>query len=356
MIFAFVVLSMDIGVLLLTRTQLQNAADAAALAGAITLVKTTGETAAARSDAIEIASDNRAFEHNTGGLWNTLEQVVITDADVSFPAADRVRVQTHRTEATGDPLRVPFLRVINPVSGGLSDVTADATAEYYWISGARCLRPWCPPDRWFDADGDGSFNPGPSNPDEFYDPDLTGYNAPADIGTPIVFKLNKASGDFGSEWYYAVNFPPTNKGTPVTGADQYRTWISQCADDDFTIAPGDSLQIEPGNMTGPTSQGVAALIALDPGATWDSETNDVVNSAYPVSPRITKAALFDPVSGKFKTGGRDQVKVIKIIAFFVEGVNGGGDVTGRFMQAPTQDGDEGDPGDETFLYSVRLVE
>jgi Flp pilus assembly protein TadG len=59
-LMSFAVLSIDMGVLLTTRNQLQNAADAAALAGALALAETNGDEAAATDAAIEMAASNRA--------------------------------------------------------------------------------------------------------------------------------------------------------------------------------------------------------------------------------------------------------------------------------------------------------
>ena len=52
-----------------------------------------------------------------------------------------------------------------------------------------------------------------------------------------------------------------------TGGDWYRENIAQC---NTTLVHLDQPIIqEPGNMVGPTNQGVDDLIALDPNAYWD---------------------------------------------------------------------------------------
>jgi len=185
---------------------------------------------------------------------------------------------------------------------------------------ANCLEPWAPPDRWFDADEDGSFNPDPvTNPGEFYDPDLTGYTEPADVGLARTVCLSPSSNtSFGLHTYYAVDFPPLNKGIPVTGADQYRQWLEGCVDSSITVEPCDSLRLEPGNMTGPTAQAVSGLIALDPGAYWDQNAQQVAGSAFPVSPRIVRIPLFSPAAGVVCGGVGSRVRVAKIAAFFIE--------------------------------------
>jgi hypothetical protein len=131
-----------------------------------------------------------------------------------------------------------------------------------------------------------------------------------------------------------VDFPPLDKYPgikPETGGDVYREWISQC--EPYMVEPGDRLQLEPGNMVGPTKHGMEELIVQDPGARWDSATNTVVNSAFAESPRISLVPFFDPTLPP--TSGRNWVRVVKLGAFFIESVQGNGDVTGRFMQITT---------------------
>jgi hypothetical protein len=87
-----------------------------------------------------------------------MEPVVIADNDVTFPNARRCRVTTHRTHATGDPLRTFFVRVLDAGNDRLADVTAVAEAEYYFVCGTDCVKPWSVPDRWDDTDGDGEYD------------------------------------------------------------------------------------------------------------------------------------------------------------------------------------------------------
>jgi hypothetical protein len=227
------------------------------------------------------------------------------------------------------------------------------------VCGVDCLKPWAPPDRWFDADSNNAFNPDSvTNPLEYYDPLLTGYTD-ADLGTQITLKLgNGNQQDFGMDWYYAIDFPALNDGNPVTGGDRYREWIAGCADGTVIIDPGDSVQVEPGNMVGPTNQGLADLLNLDPNAVWDAATGEIINSAFAVSPRILKAALFDPSLGiRDDTNGRKYLVIVKIMVLFIEAKGGGGEVTGRFIRLNAPNGtvceDQSLP---TFLYKASLVE
>jgi Flp pilus assembly protein TadG len=315
--FAFAVIAVDGAILMASKTELQAAADAAALAGASGLL--TGSQDEAVQRAIDFAAFNRAVEEDH-------TPVVITADDVSFPESDVCRVLTHRTAATGDGLRTYFVRVINP-GATTSDMTAVAAARGYDVCGSKCLKPWVIPDRWNDANNNGTPDAGE------YDADVTGYQAPRDVGVPVVLKVGNPHQTIAPGIFYPIDYPPLNNEEgikPYTGGSWYREWISEC--EPFMIEPGDQLQLEPGNMVGPTRQGMEDLIGQDPGARWDSETKTIVNSAFAESPRIGMVPFFDPTIPP--TSGRNWVTVVKIGAFFIEGIQGG-DVTGRFIQITT---------------------
>lgn len=342
MIFAFAVVTIDMSLIQLAKTQLQNAADAAAIAGAIAMVEAEGDQAAGISGAIACAGLNTAVQ-------DVERQVAITAADVTFPENAQIRVETHRTQATGDPVRLYFLKVLDPVLNNLGDVSAVASASVFPVNGTDCLKPWCFPDKWDDADNDSLYDEG-----EFYDPEITGYRVPDHVGQEIILKLNNANASPRMGWFYAVDFAPINTGDPViTGADIYREWIWTC--EPFMVSVGDQLQIEPGNMIGPTGQGVADLIDLDPNAYWDASTGTVKGSDFPTSPRIINVATFDPSVGmQTDVNGKDYLTVVKLVVVFLEDIDGK-EVIGRFMRKLT-DGQICEDCEEGFLYRAVLVE
>lgn len=318
--FAFAVLAIDGAILMATRTQLHNAADAAALAGATGLID--GDQTVATERAIDFAAYNEAFQ-------NTSQPVIIDASDVSFPQPDVIRVQTHRTSATGDPLRTFFMKVINPASDNTADMTAVAAARIYDVCASRCLKPWAIPDRHEDLDGNGVWDPG-----EAYDPDVTGYRAPIDVGASVILKVGDSHTTIEPGIFYPIDFPPLNNPDgekPLTGGSWYREWIAGCSP--YVVGIGDELQLEPGNMVGPTTHGMEDLIAQDPGAYWDGSAGTVKGSAYGVSPRVGLVPMFDPQLPP--TSGRNYVTVTKIGAFFIESVGPGSQVQGRFMELTT---------------------
>jgi hypothetical protein len=59
--------------------------------------------------------------------------------------------------------------------------------------------------------------------------------------------------------------------------------------------------------------------------------------------------MFDP--GNPPTSGKQDLKITNIAGFFIEGVKGNGDVTGRLVPATGT----GSPSPGTMLFTVRLV-
>jgi hypothetical protein len=343
MILGFAVVAIDMSIVMLAKNQLQIAADAAALAGALSLGVTNGDQGVAEASAKELAGLNVAVQ-------DTQQSVIIGSSDVTFPLPNKITVETHRTVATGDPIRLYFMNVLDPSFNNLGEMTARASAAVYPVSGTDCIKPWCFPDQWDDTNGDSLYDVG-----EFYDPQLTGYIVPDDVGTQIILKLRNAVHSPRMGWYFCVDFGPINTGGPViTGADAYRKWIGEC--EPYLISVGDQLQIEPGNMIGPTAQGMDALIEADPTAQWDEATGTIINSIYTtISPRVIKGTCFDPTLGvQTDGGGRDYLTVVKIVVLFLE-EHKNDIVTARFMRRATG----GTPCPECptgFVFTPVLVE
>lgn len=301
-------LAIDGGVMFTAKNQLQNAVDAAALAGASGLILDQQE---AVNRAITIAARNECID----------QTVVLSAGDVSFPSPGRVQVSTQQT------VNLFFARVL-----GMNTATigAMAVAELNALSGTSDVKPWAVP---------------------FFD---------YVFGDPVLLKQGSIDGEFDeydstaetpNSWYNAVCFPPLNVGTPETGADVYRENITTGSQDQLHV--GDRLQVETGNMVGPTQQGVTDLIALDPNAHWDSNLG-VVDSAYPgsTSPRIIKIIFYDPALPP--TAGRGYVDVVGFGAFFLEGTSGQR-ALGRFIQMLTSGTFGSGPG-PSLLKGVRLIQ
>lgn len=373
LLLVFSVYAIDTSQMLLVKTQLQNAADAGALSGAMAY-GAGSDSAAAVDAAILAAGANNALIQV--GSSNSMASVAITEDDIEFPGQGRVRVTTHRTTATGDNFMNYFLRIFD-TDGEIGEMTASATAGFAPVCGGSCFKPWAVPDRWCDSvgtgdcdNGDGKYEP---TKGEFYDPVTTGYNN-ADAGVPITIVPDQGMGAPGAalapQYYNAVQFPPVNRpeqGSPDPGQSVYREWIAGCVNENVTVEIGDLLRIAPGASPGnPQARNrVRDIIDSDEFAEWDPTTQSVINSNSAVSPRIIKMALVDPnygiqgasAPGGGGPGGPGNVRVVKIVAMFLENIDNQGRISGRFMYLADSQGIVcSDPSTPSYLYRTVLVE
>ncbi|EAX48036.1 hypothetical protein TcarDRAFT_1914 [Thermosinus carboxydivorans Nor1] len=128
------------------------------------------------------------------------------------------------------------------------------------------------------------------------------------------------------------------------GANVYRSNIKYGYNG--TLRVGDWVETEPGNMSGPTSDGVNWRISLDPHATFDTVQKG--------SPRI----IIVPVLASLDVNGRGEVQIVGFAAFFLEGVHGSGKnnyVTGKFMKMYMTGETAGSTGDYG-LRNIALVQ
>lgn len=319
-------LAVDVGMMMVARTEAQNAADAGALAGAVALGfddyddRTATGPAVTNAIAAGTAADN--------GVMNA--QASVLAEDVTFPTINQVRVRVQRSGVRGNPVST----FIAPIFGiDTFDVGAIATAEVSPANAMTCVKPFTIPDKWIEKqtppwDPTDTFDLYDNKGNLLADPDVyiplgqtgyTGYNAVTDRGALVTLKAGT-----GSNITPSFYFPYSIGG--VTGADEYRENIAGC---NSTVMDFDDLLLaEPGNMSGPTRQGIDDLIAKDPLARWDSYENRVVSSMHP-SPRVVAIPLFDPVyyeTGK-QNGRNADLKVVNYMGFFIEEMQGN-DVVG----------------------------
>lgn len=203
-----------------------------------------------------------------------------------------------------------------------------------------CLKPWAIPDKWaehYPGDAtwtaDASFetvddkgNP-LSNPDVYipnWDPAYTGFQLPRDLGLRLTLKIDDPQDQMRSGFFYAIDL-----GT-AQGGNDYRSAIASCQD---VLPPffGSQLQSLGGDLKGPTVQGVADLINLDPTAEWDPVSNTVINSCAPspacgtVSPRVVTVVAFDPLwyERSWLNGNQPILIAENFVSVFVDGIVGG---------------------------------
>jgi hypothetical protein len=347
-------LAVDVGMFMVARTESQRAADAGALAGAVALGyndpndRTPTGPAVRNAIAAATAGDNNVVNR----------QVSVLPEDVTFPTPTRIRVRVQRSGVRGNPLATFFAPIfgINTV-----DIGAEATAEAQPANAMTCVKPFTVPDKWIERQTP------PWDPDDTYDafdnrgrplanPDIyvplgtsayTGYDAHRDKGTLITLKAGTGANITPSFYFpYAIG--------GVSGADEYRENIAGC---NTTMMDFDDLLLsEPGNMSGPTRQGMEDLIAKDRAARWD-EYNNRVDSTMSPSPRVVAIPLFDPIhydSGK-RNGRNADLKVVNYMGFFIEEMRGN-DVVGRITPiGGIYSGNGGPAPVGTFPIAIVLV-
>jgi len=336
---ALATLAVDYGFLQYKRSQLQTTVDAAALAGAADLLRHGDNLAEVRATAVDYGQRNLG-EQDVAASAMTMDDVEFYKGDQPAAGAtpDTVRVTAGRTAERGNPVEM----FLGPILGwDTQDLTAKAGAALFCSEQTRCLKPWSPPAKfdWDDAcDDDKKYKDNgaldPASSCELASVEVLGYDA-TDMGAPIALKLGDNQDTVVAGHFQAVDYPAVNRGDPESGASVYRLNIAGCTgSNNAIVAQGDELQIEPGNMVGPTNQGLAELIAADPGASWDDATKSIVGSAYadPLkSPRVALIPFYDP--SRPQNPGRNSIYVHQLGAVFVESSSEKGEVTGRFIRA-----------------------
>ena len=340
---AMATLAVDYGFLQYKRSQLQTAADAAALAGAADLVRHGSDLSLVRNTAVTYGQSNLSDQDALANAVTTSDvEFYKGDAPAGDETPDTVKTTVGRTTIRGNPVDM----FLGPLLGwNTQDLTAKASASLFCSDQTKCLKPFSPPAKftWNDAcDTDKKFkNNGALDSDsvcELASVDVLGYDA-GDLGTQIVLKIGDSHDTTVPGHYQPVDYPAANTGNPESGGATYRLNIAGCtASNNTVVRNGDELVIEPGNMTGPTNQGMDALIATDPGAYWDSATSSIKGSAYSdpmASPRVALIPFYDP--SRPQNSGRNSVYVYQLGAVFVENINNQGEVTGRFLRAMAVD-------------------
>ena len=369
----------DQGVMWASRRQAQNSADAGALAGAIALAYDD-------PDDLDVARDKAIAVSKANLVWG--EEPDLTDADVTFPdcpptpgmGADTcVKVEVFRNQrAGGNPLPTYFANVFGLTEQG---VRATATARILTGDSAQCVKPFAIPDKWNDLNDtpqDNAWTPEDDferyvqngqnkgalmNPADVYVPPgvdgHTGFSVESDYGRALTLKHGNPQQAIRPGFFFPVVINPTEG----PGGANYEGNIATC--DPTVISPGQSLTVEPGNMVGPTTQGVEALIAKDPYATWSASANGgrgapvggcMAAGTCGMSPRYIAVAVFNPDAyDAARAGGRSELIVTKILGFWIQGMSGN-DVIGYLTHYPAlADSDGAADPESSFLTTVILV-
>lgn len=350
-------LAIDVGLFMTARSQSQNAADAGALAGAVALYYDDYNNRSASGPAVQNALIAARANEVIGAPVN------VTPADVSFPVSpsgmnNRVKVRVFRTEERGNPLATLMGRVFGVDQ---VDVGAEATAEASPADAMTCVKPFTIPDKWIERqtppwDEDDTFDMYDRHGNPLPDPDVyipsgregyTGYSPWRDRGLELMIRAGTGNNIMPSFYFsYAIG--------AISGGSEYEWNIANC--NTTIMRPGDLLLAEPGNMVGPTSQGIDDLIARDPGAYWDNTLNRPVSTKNP-SPRVVAIPLYDPIyydTGKLN-GRNADLKVANFMGFFITR-RSGNNVYGRITPISGLMTGNGPAPVGAFPMAIRLVE
>jgi hypothetical protein len=308
----------DYGMLWVSRSQAQNAADAGALSGAYGLAFDTGTLAERQFSAGDAAWHTAHFHP----VWT--EHPAVTTATPyktttgfcnSTPEAC-IRVDVWRDGSNGGTALPTWF---GQLFGQRSQRTkAMAVAETEPATGSNCLKPWLIPDR---------FQNNVGSPDNFDVGDVyipptknedgtinygTGYT-PEDIGTTLVLKPGKPNQAIAPGNFYAVDDPMFD----INGGNDYRDAIAGCV---LSHSVGDTISIKDGNMIGPTNQGFTDLLDANGGSA------------------IVMIGMFNPAAyvQQSKQTGNQDITIVNMLAFKVtEDSFQGNTITGTIVGAPS---------------------
>ena len=308
-------IAVDVGLLATARTEAQRTADMAAHAGASALILSPNSEAAARSEAIIFAAKN--------DIRGQATVVLPEDVEVMLDES-KVRVTVHRTASRGSPIGTFFAHLLGVDE---VDVRAMAAAIARPAGAVDCLLPVAVADRWYEADGsraDENDTWDPDEGDEYRDGGM-GYGE-GDLGTLITLKPaqgaahgNDGGGDdtddppdsnrFESGWWYL--WYPTGGG----GANTLREQVLNCPQPSTPWGVDDWVTDKNGN-TQSIQKAFNELVDRDPGAKWDQSCRCVVNSAFPVSPRLRAVPVFNPETYT-KQGSGPNFQISDFMGLFV---------------------------------------
>jgi len=324
-LLGMVALVVDVGLALKERRSLQNASDAAALAGAREL------------------PDNPALAIELARAWAT---------DNGITAANGLSVEVTSTYAPNDTITVSVTRDVpyrfsRPLGVMGATMAADASARVGSPAGL---------DRFL--------------PFSVEDSVLSGLNP----GDPAIIKYDSQDQSQGNS--LALSFPDSS------GASDFRHAIYYGSEQTYCVAgqeyPGCSSTIstEPGAMVGPTMQGIRDLLQ-DTSAACDSfeevfapdasnPSNMLISPACnpfpPYNVADSKRVVILPVIDGL-CNGRCDVQIVRFALFFVTGVQCTGgqsscEITGQYAEAAFDTGTLklGPYSGDAALKFVRLVE
>jgi hypothetical protein len=334
--------ALDFGRMYLFRSQLQNAGDSAAWAGLMRLMaKDTifaADTAAAYANRhrVEAGFVNMPPSSAVPGHWDFAARTFTPAAggDWSLPGNNAVKANVDYVAS------FTFGRLFGFTT---RTVPAHAVAAFGFIGPSRCIRPWAIPyERMLQT-----LYPA-SSPGVPYDPtyDLTQADVAAlaamTQADAISLKIAKSSDAYTSGSFWGARLEPVlyadgTTGNPRNGANWYENrigWPCDNAGMQDLVGPGDWLESEQGNMTGPTRKGVQDLCDLYGGGYTGNGNKDFLCNT-PVKIKTTMFDVTDTQCGCGVSISPRGFRVKYIGEFTVLGHDKTDGVIGYFNTMPT---------------------
>jgi len=239
------------------------------------------------------------------------------------------------------------------------EINATATAEATPANAMTCVKPFMIPDKWIEKNtpANGTYDkydkknnllPDADVYHDHYQTNYSGYTTERDAGTSLT--LRAGTGDeVNPSFYFSWKMPGD------TGGDFYRENIANC--NQSVMRLDDPIIQEPGDKTGPTIQGIQALIDKDPNARWDTTCKCVKDSAFAISPRVFPIPLYDPeFYADGKANGRvADFKIANFLGFFAMPPTGN-KIPGIITQIVGLVDDTAPAPPNTFAKAIRLVQ
>jgi hypothetical protein len=317
----FVAIGVDAAKLAATRTQLQNAADAAALAGASSI---DFETGILNPDSATVYAQFTGLQNEA--FVNDPQPVQVLASDVIVDPAARTATVTVRRDGTiGQRMATHIAQVLGITA---IDMHADATAKAEPVD-AVCegLLPMAP-----------------------VEPPVTGFQT----GCANEYDLKVGSGQSQQGNFQLLDYDDCDEG-PCADVGGGGAEIRCLTENGYGCCISlnqewDEQTTQPGNKVGPFRQGMQAR--------WDRDTDRRENICYSQYGGNGERVVFVPGVQSFDVNGKKKVRITGFYAFFLKRrPTGGGQQTlvGEFLNAIVP-GVPGAGGTNGTLFTIRLVE
>lgn len=321
----FAALALDIGVFLSERAAAQRAADSAALAGAFTFVSNplAPQPGTARAQALATATSNQILN----------QTITAGEVSVNVDVGGRL-VTVDITHASPTFFGRVYMSQVTIGARGIAEAAQNAT-------GSACSKPWFVPNTVASALGP---CPACAAGEVFV---ANGQVTPfglSRLGAPFTIKPNNPSDALAPGQFFAIALPGS------TGGADYRDNIGKCSPE--VIYCQSVYPVEPGNMIGPTLQGVRDFIGPNPDVFLSvgryQRSDGVISDT---SPQLTTAPIWDECNmagfcpdQELPDSGRNvRIGVIGFAQIFLEGVQGN-NVVARLIGVAACGAGGGGPG------------